>query len=521
LQITVIGRSIMDVSRFPIRQAIDFFKSLPMSDREKAIAKPILKEIGERLNFLVSVGLDYLNLDRAANTLAGGEAQRIRLASQIGSGLSGVLYVLDEPSIGLHQRDNQRLIDTLKRLKGLGNSVIVVEHDAEMMLQSDQIVDFGPGAGEHGGKVVAQGTPAEIMTNPKSITGKYLSGEKKIEMTNDQLTINDKILTIKDASEHNLKNIDVDIPLGKLVLITGVSGSGKSTLVGDILYHALAQKLIPEHKEKPGSFREITGVENINRVIMVDQSPIGRTPRSNPATYTGLFTIIRDIFAMTPEARVRGYRPGRFSFNVKGGRCEACEGDGQIKIEMQFLPDVYVDCEVCGGKRYNSETLEVHFKGKNIAEVLDLTVEEALQFFAAIPAAFEKLQTLKDVGLDYVHLGQPAPTLSGGEAQRVKLSSELSKRATGKTFYILDEPTTGLHFADLEKLLLVLKRLVQGGNTVLVIEHNLDVIKNADWVIDLGPEGGDAGGYIVAHGTPDQVAKSPKSYTGQFLAKIL
>lgn len=521
LQITIMEKSIMAASQYPIREAINFFKTLKLSDREITISKPILKEILERLNFLVSVGLDYLTLDRAANTLAGGEAQRIRLASQIGSGLSGVLYVLDEPSIGLHQRDNQRLIDTLIRLKGLGNSVVVVEHDADMMLQSDYIVDFGPGAGEHGGKVIAQGTPTEIMANDHSITGKYLSGEKKIKVITEQMALTDKFLKIIGASEHNLKNLNLEIPLGHMVCITGVSGSGKSTLVGDILYHALAQKLIPEHKEKPGAFKSIEGAENINRVIMVDQSPIGRTPRSNPATYTGLFTVIRDIFALTPEARVRGYKPGRFSFNVKGGRCEACEGEGQIKIEMQFLPDVYVNCEVCGGKRYNSETLEVHYKGKTVADVLDLTVEDALAFFQAIPAAYDKLQTLKEVGLEYLHLGQPAPTLSGGEAQRIKLATELSKRATGKTFYILDEPTTGLHFADLEKLLVVLKKLVEGGNTVLVIEHNLDVIKNADWIIDLGPEGGSGGGEIVAKGTPEQVAKVARSYTGQFLAKIL
>jgi excinuclease ABC subunit A len=522
LQITINGKSIMDVTQFPINASLDFLKSINMSDREKQIAKPILKEIGERLTFLNSVGLDYLTLDRAANTLAGGEAQRIRLASQIGSGLSGVLYVLDEPSIGLHQRDNQRLIDTLHKLRDLGNSVVVVEHDADMMQQSDWIVDFGPGAGEHGGRVIAQGTPEQIMNDDNSLTGKYLSGQKKIDFHGDsQLSTLNSKLVIKGASEHNLKDVDVEIPLGKLVLITGVSGSGKSTLVGDILYHSLAGKLNPDHKEKPGKHKGLEGAENINRVIFVDQSPIGRTPRSNAATYTGLFTVIRDIFAMTPEARVRGYRPGRFSFNVKGGRCEACEGEGKIKIEMQFLPDVYVNCEVCGGKRYNSETLEVHYKGKNIAEVLDLTVEEASVFFAAIPNAIDKLQTLKDVGLDYVRLGQAAPTLSGGEAQRVKLATELSKRATGKTFYILDEPTTGLHFADLERLLHVLKRLVSGGNTVLVIEHNLDVIKNADWIIDLGPEGGNGGGQIVAKGTPEQVAKSPKSYTGQFLAKIL
>ena len=450
------------------------------------------------------------------------------MASHIGSGLSGVLYVLDEPSIGLHQRDNQRLIDTLKRLRDLGNSVVVVEHDTDTMLQADWLVDFGPGAGEHGGQVMAEGTPQEVMDNPKSITGKYLSGKKVITSPSVPLLNSGEgsrrqgeVLRVVGASAHNLKNIDVEFPLGKLVCVTGVSGSGKSTLVGDILYQGLAQKLNPEHREKPAAHKAIEGIEHINRVIMVDQSPIGRTPRSNPATYTGLFTVIREIFATTAEARVRGYQPGRFSFNVKGGRCEACQGDGQVKIEMHFLPDVYVNCEVCQGKRYNSDTLEVLFKGKNIAEVLAMTVEESLKFFQAIVPAYDKLQTLKDVGLEYIHLGQPAPTLSGGEAQRVKLSAELSKRATGKTFYILDEPTTGLHFADLEKLLVVLHRLVKGGNTVVVIEHNLDVIKNADWIIDLGPDGGDRGGHIVAVGTPTQIAASKTSYTGQFLRNVI
>ena len=522
LGITINSQSIVHYTQLPIREALNTLSNLSdLNSREKTISTPILKEIKERLGFLVSVGLDYLTLDRPANTLAGGEAQRIRLASQIGSGLSGVLYVLDEPSIGLHQRDNQKLIDTLKRLRDLGNSVIVVEHDADMMRQSDWIVDFGPGAGEHGGQVMAEGCPTDIMSNPQSLTGKYLAGEKKIEVSSEHLFLSTEHLEIKGATQHNLKNIDVEFPLGRFICVTGVSGSGKSTLVGDILYHALAAKLNPEHKEKPGNHKEVIGVENIDRIIMVDQSPIGRTPRSNPATYTGLFTIIRTIYALTPEARIRGYLPGRFSFNVKGGRCEACEGDGQIKIEMQFLPDVYVDCEVCHGSRYNSETQEVHYKGKNIAEVLNMTVEEALQFFHSLPAAADKLQTLKDVGLNYIHLGQPAPTLSGGEAQRVKLSAELSKRATGRTFYILDEPTTGLHFADLEKLLHVLKRLVAAGNTVLVIEHNLDVIKNADWIIDLGPEGGDKGGFVVACGTPAQLLKNTKSYTAKSLKQIL
>lgn len=526
LGVTILGQSIVHVTNLSITNAWSWVEKLKLEGREATIAKPIVKEIFDRLGFLVSVGLGYLTLDRTANTLAGGEAQRIRLASQIGSGLSGVLYVLDEPSIGLHQRDNQRLIDTLRRLKELGNTVVVVEHDAEMMLQSDYIFDFGPGAGEHGGKVIAHGTPEQIKKDPHSITGSYLSGKRKIGVhdSDSQLILNTSIykeLVIKGASEHNLKNIDVKFPLGKMVCITGVSGSGKSTLIGDILYHSLARQFNPEHREKPGAHQSVEGMEHLNRIIMVDQSPIGRTPRSNPATYTGLFTVIRDLFALTPEARIRGYYPGRFSFNVRGGRCEACEGDGQIKIEMQFLPDVYVNCEVCQGKRYNSETLEVLYKGKSIAEVLDLTVEEALIFFQAVPIAREKLQTLVDVGLEYIRLGQPAPTLSGGEAQRVKLATELSKRATGKTMYILDEPTTGLHFADLEKLLVVLKRLVVGGNTVIVIEHNLDVIKNADWVIDLGPEGGDGGGNIVAVGTPTQIAKTKTSYTGQFLQKIL
>lgn len=524
LNITINKQSIIQVTQNDIDSTLKTLSDLStpgiLSEREKTISSPILKEIKERLGFLVSVGLEYLTLDRTANTLAGGEAQRIRLASQIGSGLSGVLYVLDEPSIGLHQRDNQRLIDTLKRLRDLGNSVVVVEHDAEMMLQSDWIVDFGPGAGEAGGNVVAQGTPDQIMANPKSVTGKYLSGEKSISLSDSNPLLppsETKYLKLTGAKEHNLKNASVEIPLGQLVCIAGVSGSGKSTLLIDVLYHALAHELNPEHKEKPGIFESLSGVEHLNRVIMVDQSPIGRTPRSNPATYTGVFTPIRDIYAMTPEARVRGYQPGRFSFNVKGGRCEACQGEGQNKIEMQFLPDVYVNCEVCGGTRYNSETLEVHYKGKTISEVLNMTVAESLVFFAAVPVIMEKLQTLKDVGLDYIRLGQPAPTLSGGEAQRVKLATELSKRATGKSFYILDEPTTGLHFADLEKLLVVLQRLVSSGNTVVVIEHNLDVIKNADWVIEMGPGGGEAGGRVIASATPRNLAKIKSSPTGQFL----
>lgn len=518
LNITIEKKSIVDIAQMSIKNALGWMKDLQLgSDRESAISTPILKEIRERLGFLVSVGLEYLTLDRSANTLAGGEAQRIRLASQIGSGLSGVLYVLDEPSIGLHQRDNQRLIDTLKRLRNLGNSVVVVEHDRDMMLQSDWLIDFGPGAGVHGGEVVSAGTPQQVMADSRSLTGRYLSGKKQIEIEEGKEPKAEKYLILKGVSEHNLKNIDVKIPLSKLVCIAGVSGSGKSTLLIDVVYQALARQLNRDHKEKPGKYEELEGVDNVNRIIMVDQSPIGRTPRSNPATYTGLFTYIRDIFAMTTEAKVRGYQPGRFSFNVKGGRCENCQGEGQIKIEMQFLPDVYVNCEVCQGTRYNSETLEVHYKEKNIAEVLDMTVDQALDFFRAIPAITDKLQTLKDVGLDYIRLGQPAPTLSGGEAQRVKLSAELSKRATGKTMYILDEPTTGLHFADLEKLMNVLRRLVNTGNTVVVIEHNLDVIKNSDWIIELGPEGGDGGGYIVAEGSPDRIAKVKNSPTGQFL----
>ncbi len=532
LGITINDLSIVDVTTKSILGALTFARDLDgLIGSESIIGKPILKEIKERLGFLVSVGLDYLTLDRTATTLAGGESQRIRLASQIGSGLSGVLYVLDEPSIGLHQRDNQRLIDTLHHLRDLGNSVVVVEHDSEMMLQSDYLVDFGPKAGEHGGKIVAEGTPAEVVANPKSLTGQYLSGKKSIHVTSPTEKLNNwdtAKLLIKGVTEHNLKNLDVEFPLGKFITIAGVSGSGKSTLLVDVLYHALARKFNPDHKDKPGKFKEIVilnGSEgsstdvykSLDKVIMIDQSPIGRTPRSNPATYTGLFTPIRELFALVPDAKIRGFGPGRFSFNVKGGRCEACEGEGQKKIEMQFLPDVYVSCEVCKGTRYNSETLEVQYKGKNIAEVLGLTVEQALDFFSPIPAAREKLQTLVDVGLDYIRLGQPAPTLSGGEAQRIKLASELSKRATGKTMYILDEPTTGLHFADLEKLLHVLRRLTDAGNTVIVIEHNLDVIKNSDWVIELGPEGGDKGGYIVATCTPDQLAKVKNSPTGHFL----
>ncbi len=519
LGVTINNKSIVDVVRESILGTQNILSNLSnLSSRELAISRPILKEIGDRLGFLLSVGLGYLTLDRPAMTLSGGEAQRIRLASQIGSGLSGVLYVLDEPSIGLHQRDNQKLIDTLKRLRDLGNSVIVVEHDADMMKQSDWLVDFGPGAGETGGQIISQGTPTHVMKDPNSLTGKYLSGKKQIMTMNaNRMPMYDKFIEIKGVTQNNLKNINVKFPLGKLITISGVSGSGKSTLLTDVLYHAMARHYNPEHREKPGTYKEILGLENINKVVMVDQSPIGRTPRSNPATYTGLFTHIRDLFAMVPEAKIRGYGIGRFSFNVKGGRCEACQGEGQIKIEMQFLPDVYVNCEVCAGKRYNSETLDVVYKGKNIYEVLCMTVDEALEFFRFLPPAREKLQTLVDVGLGYIRLGQQAPTLSGGEAQRVKLSAELSKRATGKTFYILDEPTTGLHFADLEKLLVVLRRLTDFGNTVVVIEHNLDVLKNSDWIIDLGPEGGDLGGYVVASGSPSLISHNKNSYTGQYL----
>lgn len=526
LSVSIEGLNIHEVSQKSIREALAWLKMLKpafaVNPREVQISEPILKEIIARLQFLIDVGLDYLSLSRTASTLAGGEGQRIRLASQIGSGLSGVLYVLDEPSIGLHQRDNVRLIGTLKKLRELGNSVLVVEHDRDMMLQSDYIFDFGPGAGEHGGAIVSQGTPEQIIKDPKSLTGKYLSNKKTIETKSGAfINVHDgKELSIIGASEHNLKNIDVSIPLGKFICFTGVSGSGKSTLVHDILYKSLAQQFY-HAKERPGAHTTIMGADNLDKVILIDQSAIGRTPRSNPATYTGIFTPIRELFAQTTEAKIRGYKAGRFSFNVKGGRCEACEGEGQVKIEMQFLPDVYVDCEVCEGKRYNEEALEVHFKDKNIFEVLDMTVEEASKFFANIPAIKNKLSTVVDVGLGYIRLGQPAPTLSGGEAQRVKLASELSKRSTGKTLYILDEPTTGLHFADIEKLLNILIRLVEQGNTVVVIEHNLDVIKNADWIIDLGPEGGDGGGLVIASGTPSDVAKNPKSHTAKFLAELV
>jgi excinuclease ABC subunit A len=495
-------------------------RTLTLTDREFTIARQILKEIRERLRFLVDVGLDYLTLSRTAATLSGGEAQRIRLATQIGSGLMGVLYILDEPSIGLHQRDNARLIRTLERLRDLGNTLIVVEHDEETMRAADWIVDMGPGAGEHGGQIVAQGPIEAIMATPESLTGQFLSGEREVAVPSERREGNGKWIRIVGARENNLKNITAEIPLGRLVVITGVSGSGKSSLITNTLYPALSQRLL-KSREAAGDHDRIDGLEYLDKVIDIDQSPIGRTPRSNPATYVGLFTSIRDLFAQVPEARVRGYQPGRFSFNVKGGRCEACEGDGILKIEMQFLPDVYVPCEVCQGKRYNRETLEIKYRGYSIAEVLEMTAEEALEVFQNIPSIAVKLRTLCEVGLGYIHLGQPATTLSGGEAQRVKLSSELSRRATGRTMYLLDEPTTGLHFADVEHLLEVLGRLVDAGNTVVVIEHNLDVIKTADWVIDLGPEGGDAGGRIVATGTPEEIAAHADSYTGQHLEHVL
>jgi len=520
LAVTVGGLNIYELCEMSIRDTLTFISDVTLSDREQMIAHRVLKEVRERLKFLVDVGLDYLTVNRTSGTLSGGEAQRIRLATQIGSGLVGVLYVLDEPSIGLHQRDNRRLIQTLKRLRDLGNTLIVVEHDEETMVEADHIVDIGPLAGEHGGRIIAMGTLNDIMNNPESITGHFLSGKRKIEIPTERRVPGEAWLRIKDASEHNLKNIDADIPLGLFVTVTGVSGSGKSTLVTDILSKALAKKFY-RSRELPGRHKAIEGFEHIDKSIEIDQSPIGRTPRSNPATYVKLFGDIRNLFSQVPEAQIRGYKPGRFSFNVRGGRCEACSGDGTIKIEMHFLPDIYIPCEVCKGARYNNETLEVKYKGKSIADVLGMSVEEALAFFENVPKIKRKLQTLFDVGLGYIKLGQPAPTLSGGEAQRVKLAAELCKVATGRTFYILDEPTTGLHFADIEKLLEVLKRLVAQGNTVLVIEHNLDVIKTADWIIDLGPEGGEGGGRIIATGSPEHVAEVKHSYTGQFLKKML
>lgn len=520
LAVKVGGLSINHITAMSVVESRRFLQELNFTEREQLIARQVLKEIDARLGFLVNVGLDYLTLDRAAGTLSGGEAQRIRLATQIGSGLVGVLYILDEPSIGLHQRDNRRLLDTLERLRDLGNTLIVVEHDEETIHTADYVLDIGPGAGVKGGEVVAAGTVQDIMAVPESITGQYLSGQKQILVPARRREPNGKYLTVVGASEHNLKNIDVDIPLGLLVCVTGVSGSGKSTLVNQVLYKKLAQEL-HRARAKPGACREIRGLEHLDKVIEVNQSPIGRTPRSNPATYTGVFTPIRELFTQTPESRVRGYRPGRFSFNVKGGRCEACRGDGIIKIEMHFLPDVYVPCEVCKGQRYNRETLQIKYKGKSIADVLDMTVEQALEFFQHLPSIQRKLQTLYDVGLGYIRLGQPAPELSGGEAQRVKLATELSRRSNGKTLYILDEPTTGLHVADVHRLLHVLHRLVDAGDTVLVIEHNLDVIKTADYIIDLGPEGGHRGGEVLVTGTPEQVAQSTVSYTAPYLREIL
>lgn len=518
--VTVAGKSIVDIVNLPIDKCKDFFDNLGLPEKEQKIARQILKETRERLTFLLNVGLSYLNLNRTAATLSGGEAQRIRLATQIGSSLMGVLYILDEPSIGLHHRDNAKLINTLKKLRDLGNTVIVVEHDADTMESADWLLDVGPGAGEHGGYVVSEGTPEEVKNDPKSLTGQYLSGAKTVSCSKIRRKGTGENIEIVGAEENNLKNINVKIPLGKMVVVTGVSGSGKSSLIND----TLAKKLSTVYHRAqtiPGKHKEIVGLKNLDKVIDIDQSPIGRTPRSNPATYTGVFTDIRELFAAVPEARMRGYRAGRFSFNVKGGRCEACHGEGILKIEMHFLPDVYITCEDCKGKRYNKEALEIHYKGKNISDVLNMTVEEAQEFFLNIPSIKTKLFTLLEVGLGYIRLGQPATTLSGGEAQRVKLASELSRTATGKTLYILDEPTTGLHFDDVNRLMAVLNALADLGNTVLVIEHNLDVIKCADWVIDLGPEGGDLGGYIVAQGTPEQVAANPKSYTGQYLKKVL
>ena len=520
LAIKLASRSLFDVVRLTIKEAAVFFDGLTLNERDTIIARRVLKEIRERLGFLMNVGLDYLTLDRPAGTLSGGEGQRIRLATQIGSGLVGVLYILDEPSIGLHQRDNRRLLDTLKRLRDLGNTVLVVEHDEETIRAADFVVDLGPGAGELGGHLVGIGTPDEIMANPESLTGRYLSRRMAIDVPAERRKGSGAFLTIHNPREHNLKGTNVRIPLGTLTCVAGVSGSGKSTLVNDILYRALAQ-MLHRAQDRPGAHDRVEGAQHIDKVVAIDQSPIGRTPRSNPATYTGVFTFIRTLFARTPDARMRGYQPGRFSFNVKGGRCEACQGDGLVKIEMHFLPDVYVTCDVCKGKRYNRETLDITYKGKSVAEVLAMTVREALGFFEAVPAIKQKLATLDDVGLDYIRLGQAATTLSGGEAQRVKLATELSRRATGRTLYILDEPTTGLHFADIQKLLEVLNRLVEHGNTVVIIEHNLDVIKTADWVIDLGPEGGDEGGHVIAAGTPEAVAKVTTSYTGQFLSSML
>ena len=519
--VKVFDKTLHAISAMPLKEAHRWFGTVKMTTQKMAIADKILHEISSRLQFLNNVGLDYLSLVRSADTLSGGEAQRIRLASQIGSGLTGVMYVLDEPSIGLHQRDNDRLLATLKRLRDLGNSVIVVEHVEDAINTAVYVIDMGPGAGEHGGQIVAQGTPAEIRKSSQSLTGQYLSGKKQIAVPKKRFKVDlKKRLSIKGASGNNLKHVRLDLPVGALVCITGVSGSGKSTLINDTLYKAVAHHIYASSDE-PAPFETIEGLDHFDKVINVDQAPIGRTPRSNPATYTGLFTPIRDLFAGVPESRARGYGPGRFSFNVKGGRCEACQGDGMIKVEMHFLPDVYVPCDVCHSKRYNRETLDVHYKGKNITEVLEMTVEHAYEFFKPVPIVARKLATLLDVGLGYIRLGQSATTLSGGEAQRVKLSLELSKRDTGRTLFILDEPTTGLHFHDIDLLLKVLNRLRDHGNTVVVIEHNLDVIKTADWVVDLGPEGGDGGGEIIAQGTPEDVAATAQSFTGQYLATML
>ncbi|EPI5829346.1 excinuclease ABC subunit UvrA [Enterococcus hirae] len=520
LSVQINGTNVGQTNELSIQKAVNFFSNLTLSDQEKVIAKPILKEVNDRLSFLENVGLDYLTLSRASGTLSGGEAQRIRLATQIGSNLSGVLYILDEPSIGLHQRDNDRLIGSLKKMRDLGNTLVVVEHDEDTMRAADYLIDVGPGAGHQGGEIVSAGTPAEVAADEDSLTGQYLSGKKSIPVPTERRKGNGKAIKITGATENNLKNISVEFPLGEFVAVTGVSGSGKSTLVNSILKRALAQK-INRNSAKPGKFKSISGYESIEKIIDIDQSPIGRTPRSNPATYTSVFDDIRDLFAQTNEAKMRGYKKGRFSFNVKGGRCEACRGDGIIKIEMHFLPDVYVPCEVCHGKRYNSETLEVHYKGKSIADILEMTVEDAVEFFQPIPKIHRKLQTIVDVGLGYVTMGQPATTLSGGEAQRMKLASELHKIANGKNFYILDEPTTGLHTDDIARLLDVLQRLVDAGNTVLVIEHNLDVIKTADHIIDLGPEGGEGGGTILATGTPEEIIEVKESYTGRYLKKIM
>ena len=520
LSVKVGDKNINELTDMSIDKIKDFLNSLQLNNKDKMIADQILKELNKRLQFLIDVGLEYLTLSRSAGSLSGGEAQRIRLATQIGSGLTGVLYILDEPSIGLHQRDNEKLLATLRKLRDLGNTVLVVEHDEDTMYAADQIIDIGPGAGVHGGKVIAQGTAEEIKLVPESITGQYLSGKKQILVPKKRRKSNGKAIEVKGATEHNLKNINVKFPLGQFICVTGVSGSGKSTLVNEILYKTVAKEIYGSN-EKPGKCKEIKGLENVDKIINIDQSPIGRTPRSNPATYTGVFDVIRDIFAATQEAKMRGYDKGRFSFNVAGGRCEACSGDGVLKIEMHFLPDIYVPCEVCKGKRYNRETLEVKYKGKTISDVLDMTVEEALKFFENIPKIKSKIQTLYDVGLGYIKLGQPSTTLSGGEAQRVKLATELSKKATGKTLYILDEPTTGLHIADVHKLVDILQRLVDTGNSIIVIEHNLDLIKTADYIIDLGPEGGEKGGQIIAVGTPEQITRNDQSYTGKFLKKYL